>query len=107
MINIFFSPGGDDNATPLHDACSSGSVNMILLLVRFGARKDAKDRKGYVPRYANMSQDDVNSAGIRADVAYRVNCYMVTPNRFPLALEQTCTLLAISGVVRNGFSDSY
>ena len=37
--------------TPLHDACTSGSVNMILLLVRFGARKDAKDRKGYVPRY--------------------------------------------------------
>ena len=39
--------------TPLHDACASGSVNMILLLVRFGARKDAKDTKGYVPRCAS------------------------------------------------------
>ena len=49
----FLSSGGDDNVTPLHDACASGSVNMILLLVRFGARKDAKDSKGYVPRYAS------------------------------------------------------
>ena len=43
-------PGGDESVTPLHDACHAGCVNMIILLVRFGARKDAVDRKGFVPR---------------------------------------------------------
>ena len=58
--------------TPLHDACSSGSVNMILLLVRFGARKDAKDSKGYVPRYARRDDDELSQ------INYRVSQHWVT-----------------------------
>ena len=43
-------PSTEERITPLHDAVSSGVVEMVKLLVSYGADRDAKDRKGQTPR---------------------------------------------------------
>ena len=41
--------GGDDNATPLHDAVSSGNSEVVRSLVRSGADKNALDSSSKTP----------------------------------------------------------
>ena len=41
--------GGEDNATPLHDAVSSGNAEVVRSLVRSGADKNALDSSSKTP----------------------------------------------------------
>merc|ERR1719341_2360901 len=42
-------PAGDDRMTPLHEAASAGQVEVVRLLVRYGADREARDRMGRTP----------------------------------------------------------
>ena len=42
-------PAGDDRMTPLHEAASAGQVEVVRLLVRHGADREARDRMGRTP----------------------------------------------------------
>ena len=42
-------PAGDDRMTALHEAAAAGQVEVVRLLVRHGADRDARDRMGRTP----------------------------------------------------------